>query len=50
MSYTDKFTGRPVDTLSDLLPELNGGVCDDCRTPVSLWTPRRDGALLLPVT
>jgi hypothetical protein len=30
--YHDKFTGKPVDKPSDLLPENNGETCDECGT------------------
>jgi hypothetical protein len=33
MNYFDKFTGKPIDKLSDRLPRLNGGKCELCGTP-----------------
>lgn len=28
--YRDRFTGKPVDSFVELLPCLNGGVCEVC--------------------
>ena len=32
MSTIDKWTGKPVDKASDLLPSSNGEFCDTCKT------------------
>lgn len=33
MSYSNPWTGKPVDSISDLLPRPNGVTCKHCGSP-----------------